>query len=115
MQDFYTTGKAPHELEASILGVGRRVCRGTHVGRSGQDRRRVRPQAQPRARDNSLEGAQPPVAALITGPPNNSLSGSANPVPGLTPHASRWCSPFIERRSGVVRKERGQEHKEQER
>jgi single-strand DNA-binding protein len=32
----------------------------------------------------------------------------------LTPPASRWCSPFIERRSGVVRKERGQEHKEQE-
>jgi hypothetical protein len=84
------------------------------VGRSGQDHRRVQPQAQPRARDNSLEGTQPPVAALMVGPPNNSRSGSANPGPGLTPPASRWCSPFIERRSGVVRKERGQEHKEQE-
>jgi single-strand DNA-binding protein len=31
----------------------------------------------------------------------------------LTPLRCRWESPFIERRSGVVRKERGQEHKEQ--
>ena len=32
----------------------------------------------------------------------------------MTPLRRRWETPFIERRSGVVRKERGQEHKEQD-
>ena len=87
---------------------------GQTLGVPDRDHRRVRSQARLRARDNSLAGTQPPAAVLMASPPTHSLSASANPAPGLTPLASRWCSPFIERRIGVVRKERGQKHKEQE-
>jgi single-strand DNA-binding protein len=42
------------------------------------------------------------------------LLGQGLPSPELDSAARRWESPFIERRSGVVRKERSQEHKEQD-
>ena len=51
--------------------------------------------------------------AARTGPPKN-FSRPKPSLSGLDPARFRWGSPFIERRSGVVRKERGQEHKEQE-
>jgi single-strand DNA-binding protein len=47
-------------------------------------------------------------------PARTSCSAQGLPSPELDPARCRWESPFIERRSGVVRKERSQEHKEQD-
>ena len=50
--------------------------------------------------------------ALRANPPELLARPLGFPLRNLTPLRCRWESPFIERRSGVVRKERGQEHEE---